>query len=182
MQKWLYYPDMQRCNPVCVDAGEITEIRPRTGQFWGADSIVADGIIYSVDTKWTVFRSSCYCSFFPLQRADGGEIKGDILLPKNILPRQAVTMDGITGYRGMFPICIDPRVMYIVDKGFSLVIDRSEEPSPDEIKAYLADIPSMEKAVEYLKTKDFLINNCIHDDGAGVRAQRIFEATNNGKW
>lgn len=156
MQRWIYYPDMGRINPVCEDAGKITRVNVNEApDDYFLRNIVADGIVFSCENKQIILELGRIFSFLPT-----AEDMIDKKQPNRILPdgiKYGVQLE-VSPYfrwedkegRTLTPICIDPRVLYIAHRSWEL-IDREKEPTEDEVRRWREDIPTVAQAREWLE-------------------------------
>ena len=155
MQKWVYYDNMGRNNPVCVDAGKITAIvpnYPKARESYGlVDSIVADGIRFVGNIKYIVLDIGCIYPFSPYPNASSARF---VEFPKDLKHGDAVEFKNDIEFfdsEGALytPICIDPRVLYIAHRGWKL-LKKGEALTADEVENWSKDIPTRENALRWL--------------------------------
>lgn len=153
--KWIYRKIEDYHLPkhylVCEDAGEIQEIIPNypAAQYTYSNisEIVADGIRCSCDTKYSILERSGYCDFQPLRSdiekvdfVDLAGIRDGTIFEVN--PEKTYMI----GSNFIYPISIDPRVLYILHRAHLEDIRH-----PEAVKAAFARIPTREEAQRYLR-------------------------------
>jgi len=134
--KWLYYDYMERFNPVCVDAGNITEIRFSNPTYDGAKvlGVVAEGIKYHCDCKDVFFDRFGFVFFDPL----GVEEKD---FPTGVKYGDEIKMP--FNFDGYNPITTDPRVLYIMYHAFRNDVAGLKIPTRDEALKFLRNVGAM---------------------------------------
>lgn len=168
MARWEYYGWMGRSNPVCVDVGKIEKIIP-TEAFGAQDmtppvkAIIADGKRYWCSGKpWVLLLGGVVC--FKQNRESDVKCEWRSF-PEGIRDEDEVEMNSRIVYldseRSMcHPITNDPRVLYIMCRGWEAAFDPEEtawrdfKPTMRSWKELVADIPTMEQAIAYLKQVD----------------------------
>ena len=158
--KWLYYDYMELYNPVCVDAGDITEVIPNipAGQetYSNVLAIVADGKKYWCDTKQVMTVVFGVVKF--KQDIDLTNL-GEVQIPKGIKHKDEMNMPTwwFNGGHSLLPIAIDPRILCIMFKAFR---ELNENPTTEEFNKVFRKIPTREEAMYYLR-KNNLKTECV---------------------
>ena len=174
MQRWIYYDYMGVYNPVCEDAGDITEIVPNIPaapeSYGNLDTIVADGIKFGCDCKKAILD---YGGILFFQPYDPGRIGKTIFreLPAGIKHRDS--MDAKPGEKWLdakhsilTPICTDPRVLYIAHRGWML----GDSPGGDSVERWRQDIPTRQMALRWL-LDNRKMTDCIPFDWLRLKIQ-----------
>ena len=134
--KWLYYDYMGKYNPVCVDAGNITEIIFSKTPYDGSkvQGVVIEGIKYHCDCKDVFFDRFGFVFLDPLgvEEKDfpaGVKHGDDIKMPFN--------------YDGHIPITTDPRVLYIMYHAFRNKVAGLQIPTREDALKFLQNVGAM---------------------------------------
>ena len=136
--KWLYYDYMGKYNPVCVDAGNITDIIfvdpdiPNDGTV--VQELIADGNMYHCDCKEVFFEKFGFVLFEPL----GVEKRK---FPDNVKHGDEIKMP--FNDSSFVPITTDPRVLYIMYKAFHNDVEGLKIPTREYALRFLREIGAM---------------------------------------
>jgi len=141
----------------CTDAGPIARILSvesgddkRIGD-GGVEGIVVDGVTYSISTRMYFYRIGGWCFFQAVIDPGGRYYKyyDAAKIPEGLRDGAELPSDAEHPLSG---ICTDPRVLYIINRGWELVHKyREAEKVPEaDVAALIADIPTREQAEAHL--------------------------------
>ena len=135
--KWLYYDYMGEFNPVCVDAGNITEIvlsknvKGIQDYASAVQEIIADGNRYHCDCKSDFFESYGFVFFDPIG------------VPRKDFPKDVKYGDEIDmpfRYAEFIPITTDPRVLFIMYHAYREDVAGLKNPTINEALRFLRKV------------------------------------------